>query len=358
MDERDVEYSPAQLRLTKFDDLITLSKALTRVEEKADGTRYLYRGQSSKHDLIVPKGRRTTHEPEFYGEWRGLFGNHLDQHDILLRYKRTVHNVSSDLPPPKEWIEWMALIQHLGGPTNLVDFTESLMVAAYFCTTSSCEDGAFLWCAREDRRLEDLLSSKQGLIEKFERHARTHIGPHDKIYSVGEIAHQMRSGWGVGTRLLHYICDPISYRNLLGNPFSEIEDREFRKGLEGVVFARPFRLNRRLLAQQGVMAIALNQTNDFMDQLVWFTAVHFGMKLPSSSRQRNGILNRLPTIRTLLKEDVQQLPTVLRVWIPPHVVKEIEKMLRVLNVTTYSLFPDLQGYTDALNRHQFDPLWY
>lgn len=53
---------------------------------------------------------------------------------IVTSFQRRAHHyfVGADLPNPDDKLAWLALIQHYGGPTRLLDFTLSPMVAAYF----------------------------------------------------------------------------------------------------------------------------------------------------------------------------------------------------------------------------------
>lgn len=57
--------------------------------------------------------------------------------NILLRFKRGAHLVASHLPAQRNTLEWLAFIQHYGGPTRLLDFTKSFYIAAFFCTGNS-----------------------------------------------------------------------------------------------------------------------------------------------------------------------------------------------------------------------------
>ncbi len=71
---------------------------------------------------------------------RAIFRNfHIDprawpqQEGRILRvFKRKAHHFLAQLPAPDNDFQWLALMQHNGAPTRLLDFTWSPYVAAFF----------------------------------------------------------------------------------------------------------------------------------------------------------------------------------------------------------------------------------
>jgi len=57
-----------------------------------------------------------------------------NEHERLLidRFKRSAHLYRSTLPKPDELLEWLAIMQHYGAPTRLLDVTISPYIAVYF----------------------------------------------------------------------------------------------------------------------------------------------------------------------------------------------------------------------------------
>jgi hypothetical protein len=51
---------------------------------------------------------------------------------IIREFVRRAHHYLSDVPAKKNWLEWLALMQHHGAPTRLLDWTYSLHVATHF----------------------------------------------------------------------------------------------------------------------------------------------------------------------------------------------------------------------------------
>lgn len=63
---------------------------------------------------------------------------------ILNTFKRKAHLLVSRTPERGETLEWLALMQHHGAPTRLLDFTWSPYVAAFFALERATKDSA-IW---------------------------------------------------------------------------------------------------------------------------------------------------------------------------------------------------------------------
>ena len=65
-----------------------------------------------------------------------------DQEGRILRiFKRKAHQFLEKPPAPDDDFQWLALMQHHGAPTRLIDFTWSPYVAAFFALERSVGDG-------------------------------------------------------------------------------------------------------------------------------------------------------------------------------------------------------------------------
>lgn len=58
--------------------------------------------------------------------------------DSLHKFKRKAHLLLPRTPEEGETLEWLALMQHHGAPTRLLDFTWSPYVAAFFALEGYC----------------------------------------------------------------------------------------------------------------------------------------------------------------------------------------------------------------------------
>jgi hypothetical protein len=92
------------------------------------------------------------------------------EYDLVRGFRRRAHNYLGVHQLPTKSGEWLALMQHFGAPTRLVDFTRSPFVAAYFAfedlPPDGCNDCVILamspaWC---DSRLGELAFAKGGLF--------------------------------------------------------------------------------------------------------------------------------------------------------------------------------------------------
>ncbi len=74
-----------------------------------------------------------------------------DQENRILRiFKRKAHQFLDKPPDPDDDFQWLALMQHHGAPTRLIDFTWSPYVAAFFALERTQSDGV-VWAMNKGR---------------------------------------------------------------------------------------------------------------------------------------------------------------------------------------------------------------
>lgn len=103
-----------------------------------DGSRW-YRGHQSAKYQLLPGARRNG----------GGIDSLLLEQSMAQEFKTKAPARYSKCPPDDDYIGWMTLMQHYGLPTRLLDWSESILVAAYFATEPSDKtalDDAVIWC--------------------------------------------------------------------------------------------------------------------------------------------------------------------------------------------------------------------
>ena len=78
---------------------------------------------------------------------------------MLHEFKRKYQLYSSVLPAKDDNLEWLAIMQHHGAPTRLLDFTDSFLIATYFSVVESVTDSS-LWFV-------DSFTLKHALRQRF-----------------------------------------------------------------------------------------------------------------------------------------------------------------------------------------------
>lgn len=322
---------------------------------------YTFRGQSAKYPSLEPRADRPELEsPEAADHklWKHILKNEVNDskldllHQMLIHYKRTIHNFQSDLPRDNDWLEWMSLIQHFGGPTRLLDFSDSPAVGAYFASHDADKTlGGFLWMFHQDKdRLEAEFDHCGSALKSF---GGFWWDPQDnETWNLeGAVEFVLRDLWqgsGHVRRLIHYLHDATDYLEFFGRPKLSADHCKLLDSLNGAILVRPFRMNRRLLAQQGCFVTGLNSEKSLIEQMVPNEAV----------RNEIEAVPQLTTLEALqpfskCREVIQKTwPTLVRIWIPPGLSARLKALLRQFNVTGQSLFPDFEGNTQAMNEVQ------
>lgn len=112
-----------------------------------------FRGHAERSWELKPTLERAA--DKFLMKYSHLFGH---EYLILREFKSVAKQFLNYVPESCNYLEWMALLQHHGAPTRLLDFTNSIYVAAFFAFESSTSDSA-IW-AINSYQLNDTLITK------------------------------------------------------------------------------------------------------------------------------------------------------------------------------------------------------
>ena len=182
-------------------------------------TGWIFRGQADSKWGLVTTLERAADRLGCSPEMR------VNGEDSILReFQRRAHHFV-DPPDFEDRLEWLALLQHHGSPTRLLDFTHSFYAAVFFALDNAVSDAA-VWAI--NRRMVDRVVS-----ERVER-------------DVSRLRTQDLNGAYI------QLCN-------------EVGRQEMTSRL--VVAVEPERMNERLAAQQGLFLFAFDLGVSFEENL-------------------------------------------------------------------------------------------
>lgn len=154
----------------------------------------------------------------------------LVEQELFREFRRAYHEYSVYIPDQPAIVEWLALMQHYGAPTRLLDFTYSIHIAAYFAVEKTTTDSA-IWA----------INAEWAMGQSVERLKAVGKSP--------EHLDRLKSPFMEGT-------EAIVHHLLFESPFALI-----------TCPLNPFRLNERLRIQKGVFLTPGSIEAPFMENL-------------------------------------------------------------------------------------------
>lgn len=207
---------------------------------------------------------------------------------LVREFRRRAHLYVSPHALPESDVEWLALMQHHGAPTRLLDFTRSPYVAIYFAVERAEKDDEFF--------------SVWAIDELGCRHA------------MGARVRESLPEWNEKMERVLSEKNDID-RNLLATYY--FHEHLLRESVKGVLPVEPERLSERLSAQQGTFVALGNANLSFMENMSH-------LELPGG--------------------------TVIRLDVAASVRPLALERLRQMNITRTTLFPGLDGYAQSFRQ--------
>lgn len=208
---------------------------------------------------------------------------------IILEFKRRAHHYLEAIPKDDNRLEWLALMQHYGCPTRLLDFTRSFYIGLFFAIDRADSD-AILWAVDSTY---------------FTRPPHTPISREYLVSSYDEIAEERAN-------------------KLLDGSATEDDDT-------GVLLVEPFKMNERISIQQGAFLFPKNLYKPFEENLCASLA-----KVKSFEEYENQKTNKHALIKIIIPKE---LHTKIAYW------------LSIMNITAATLFPGLEGFARSQVTH-------
>lgn len=252
---------------------------------------YAFRGQASSEWGLKTSIERATEKFLSDFSWMWYFEN-----QIIERFKSRAHQYIQSPPGDQEIMEWLSIIQHYGGPTRLLDFTESFYIAAFFAIDAALGDSC-VWVINETTLGHALFSKTNGKVRlKTKEHIK---------YAES------------------FVDDP--------------------KDDDLVLSITPSRLNERLGVQKGIFMFPCNTAKSFEANLC--ASFDFAFHTLESKNATLLDINQLENIVT----DLDRWPSVMKIIFSKNWYREAIRDLYAMNIDAASLFPGLEGFARSLS---------
>ena len=230
------------------------------------------------------------------------------EHWILHEFKEKFHLYSQHPPAESNNFEWLALLQHHGCPTRLLDFSESIYIAAYFAVSESTSD-ASIWVINTHslkkqiyKELKLSYDEKNSLKDEINKH---HVD---------------------------LINQYISNQKNEDKPFFVIPLSSTKRSI-------------RLSSQQGLFLAPLNM-GDFEAKSYFMKNLAFSFGLSELTDFNKINLSELSIKKAFnfLSESID----IMKINIPQNIHSDTIRSLKRMNISEETLFPGLDGLAKSL----------
>lgn len=210
------------------------------------------------------------------------------------------------IPHKEEYIEWLALMQHYGSPTRLLDFSHSLFVALFMAIDNYSFDYSAVWGLNRI-----ILNHK--IFDKYREEYKTHYTSDDNLKK--------------------YIYNQANAAIKNSMSINSIKPELY--------VVEPQNCNERQNRQQGLFVIPSNIQTSFEDNLFALVNDKCIRDMPikdliTYSNTKSGIYSQSDIL--LLKIKIQKCLNL-----------EITKILKQMNISAETLYPGLEGLAKSVS---------
>jgi len=296
---QEYEYHLIEFMITNPEEFQLLRLTL----QNSHGANFYYRGHSnSQWNLSSSLERICFNEAREEKEhFESAYFSHMNyyENDLLRIMQREIPNYLSGitLPESNDYAGWLTLIQHYGGTTRLLDFTESFYIALFFAS---------------------------------------HFGQ--------ETSYTKSAVWGINyfsESFSEYMEERIQF-DYLSNRFNELYKNYYRNDtLEDnkILLLEPTITNKRIIQQKGVFLYGANFKSNFLCNL--FQCSREDVKSIIDDSIQIDIAEYKENIEDLA-EKVEKSRSI-KIIFPQEINVYIGKELRAMNINMRQLFPDIYG---------------
>ena len=221
------------------------------------------------------------------------------ENDLLKTLQRELPTYLSSIKIPElnDYAGWLALIQHYGGNTRLLDFTESFYIALFFATHFG----------------QEIIYSKSS------------------VFGINYISESI-SEYGKERKQFDYLSHRFNniYRAFYHNDILE-ENKIF--------LLEPISTNKRMIQQKGMFLYGANFDSNFLSNL--FQCQEKDVKSILDNRRIINISEFKENVRSLA-EKLEKSRSIKMIF-PQEMNTYIGKELRAMNINRRQLFPDIYG---------------
>ena len=272
-------------------------------------------------------------------EWAGCHSTKLRkiELDLFHQFRRRAHLYYEKVPKESSVLEWLALMQHHGAPTRLIDFTKSFYVALFFA-------------------ISEVAHRQSGTAAVWAlNHSFTNMFTEELMDNLRCNQTEGLEGVDLSSLITPLHSNLEIWENLLGQGY--LRDAFTFGGDFCILPVEPHRMNERISAQQGLFVMQDDISVKFEERLTSCAKYLLG-KLPGLTLQDGTKMSTadFDLCATLVYRDkehrsiLRESGFVIKFLIPNSLRPEIMDQLESMNINNATLFPGMDGYTRSLMR--------